>query len=180
MSRLCVSLLAAAAALGLVAPAANAATLIGCGTASGLPCYASGNDHEGDVEDYIAQATGLDVDLTLYGKSDDGTAVRFNFTGLGTKDGTWDVVDPTVKIAYVTVKAGSGYAIYDVGGVGDAFWTTSGILNGGGKQPKLSHLSFWTVPTSSVPEPTTWLTLIAGFGMIGTAMRLRKAKIAIA
>lgn len=37
-----------------------------------------------------------------------------------------------------------------------------------------------TFTLSAVPEPATWLTMIAGFGMIGAAMRRRRAVVAVA
>lgn len=51
--------------------------------------------------------------------------------------------------------------IYD-----DAFWDNGELCD-------------WTLqlagaPTSEVPEPATWLTMIAGFGMVGVQMRRRK------
>src|SRR3546814_2108912 len=34
-----------------------------------------------------------------------------------------------------------------------------------------------TITASAVPEPATWLTMIAGFGMVGAAMRRQKKEI---
>lgn len=155
------------------APAAQALDL--CSGGLGLPCWTLGNDHESDVEAAIFAATGQNLDLTLYGKSDSNPAL-FSFTGLGTKDGTWDVLDNSVKIAFVTVKASDRYSIFDVGGVNFGDWSTSGLINNGGQQPKLSHLSFWTVPggDNTVPEPATWAMMLAGFGLIGLAVRRRR------
>lgn len=33
-----------------------------------------------------------------------------------------------------------------------------------------------TIPTGAIPEPTTWAMLIAGFGLVGMAMRQRRSK----
>lgn len=39
---------------------------------------------------------------------------------------------------------------------------------------------FYTGSVSAIPEPASWLTMIAGFGLVGFAMRRRKAAAAIA
>jgi len=35
-------------------------------------------------------------------------------------------------------------------------------------------------PTSPAPEPASWLMMVGGFGLLGAAMRRRKASIAFA
>ena len=83
-------------------------------------------------------------------------------------DGTWSVNDGTL-ISYITVKAANSFALYELAppsSTGD--YTTLGILNNGGEQPDLSHLTFWTseVP-NEVPEPSTVaLMLLGSVGMI--------------
>jgi len=125
----------------------------------------SGNDHKADVEAAIFSATGMSFDLTLFDKSDENPLLT-NITGdKAMKSGTWDVIDDSVKIAFVTVKASNKFAIYQYStSVNYGDWTTSAILNNGGQQPKLSHMSFWTVPEqenpdTSVPEPSAVLML---------------------
>jgi hypothetical protein len=141
----------------------------------------SGNDHKADVEDALYLATGVAYDLTLYDKSDGGPVLTTITASKDNKSGTWDVIDDSVKIAFVTVKASNNYAIYQYSPAENfGNWTTSGILNGGGKQPGLSHLSFWTVPESEnpdapVPEPSTVLMLgSAAALLIGVRKYARK------
>ena len=51
----------------------------------------------------------------------------------------------------------------------------------------LSHIAFFSAPGGTdigigpgpgVPEPASWALMIAGFGMVGTALRRRKAVLA--
>ena len=173
----------ATAALMTVAVASSASAadeMDLCSDGLGLPCWTLDNDHESTVEAALLAATGLNIDLTLYGKSDAANAAAlFSFTGLGTKDGSWDVLDDSVKIAFITVKASNRYSLFDVGGVNSGDWTTLGLVNNGGKQPDVSHISFWTAPTQNmVPEPAAWALMLAGFGLVGFAARRRRAAFA--
>ncbi len=125
----------------------------------------SGNDHKADVEAALLSATGVSFDLTLFDKSDENPLLTTITGNKDMKSGTWDVIDDSVKIAFVTVKASNKFSIYQYSPSENfGTWTTSAILNNGGQQPKLSHLSFWTVPESEnpdapVPEPSTVLML---------------------
>lgn len=162
-------------ALGLsLAGAVNATPLLSecsASPASGLPCYSLGNDKVAEVEDALFDATGSPVDLTLYGKSDDDASL-FTITAAGdNKSGTWLVNDGSL-IDYLTVKASNRFAVYHIGGADSGSWTTDGIVNNGGQQPGMSHLSFWIGPSTVVPEPPALLML--GVGLIGMAFFARK------
>lgn len=66
------------------------------------------------------------------------------------------------------------WVYFDIfGGAGDTF----SILNFGGKQgcACLGAVSFDSV----VPEPATWLLMVAGFGLVGTAIRRQPKAIAV-
>lgn len=126
----------------------------------------SGNDWESAVEAAITSATGTAVNITLYDKSDEGPLLT-SFTPAFSDElfnGTWDVMDNTIGISFLTVKASNSFALYQFDPpVNSGGWSTAEIINGGGRQPALSHLTFWT---SEVPEPGTFallgLALIAG------------------
>jgi hypothetical protein len=180
-------------ALASVSAPASAAVLA-CSTGPTINlvddgCTASGNDHLGDVEAALAAALGVNVstlNLTLYGKSDDNPSLFSFEPNADPSDGKftdWTVLDGTL-IKYVTVKAATGFKLYELAGLGkssDVNFSTLGLLNGGGNQPKISHLSFWTVPVSgAVPEPTTWAMMIGGLAMVGAQMRRRKTAVSFA
>ncbi|NJC35135.1 hypothetical protein GGR88_002649 [Sphingomonas jejuensis] len=167
---------------GLLSTPAVAAPVL-CSTGSGINlvstgCYASGNDSESAVEAAIRAATGITTDITLYGKSDDNAGLfAFNpVNPANTQSGTWDVLNNSVLISFVSVKAANNFAVYQLGGSGanSGSYSSSGLLtNNGRNQADVSHLSFWTARVAAVPEPATWAMMIAGFGLVGGAMRRR-------
>lgn len=141
----------------------------------------SGNDHEADVEAAILAATGKKIDIFLYDKSDENPYLTEVTYDKAMKSGTWDVIDEAVNIAFVTVKASNKFAVYQyTSSMNYDEWTTSGILNNGGQQPKLSHLSFWISaepdsPDNPVPEPSAVLLLGSAAAMfIGCKKYLKK------
>ncbi|MFA7440507.1 MAG: PEPxxWA-CTERM sorting domain-containing protein [Sphingomonadaceae bacterium] len=166
-------------AVSAASGAKAAVTLEPCSLQNGLACYSNGNDKAEFVRAAIFQATGVDVELKLYSKwdSDEGAGSSALVRVAGDSySGTW--ASP-VSIAYVTVKAGPQFAVYEWNDFSGS-WFSQGLTAGNGKKkntPAVSHVSFWTVPggeTPAVPEPATWLMMIAGFGLIGSAMRRRR------
>lgn len=148
----------------------------GCisGTAPGYPgggdgIYdnAGGGDPEAKVEQAILQATGSIVDLVLYGKSDANPGL-FSFTPnsganlVASLSGAWSVLDGTA-ISYITIKAANSFALYKISPASaSGVYSTIGMLTNGGQQPTVSHISFWTSSSSSVPEPMTGALLLMG------------------
>ncbi len=144
-------------------------------------CYAPGNDNPAAVLAAITQATGAaPANLTLYGKSD-GNPSLFSFSPnppAGALSGTWSVLNGT-PIAYLTVKAGPQFALYQLSPPSSSgTWTTAGLVVGRGNQPEPSHLSFWTddgfeaMAVAPVPEPGAYA--LVGSGLLLVAWRLRR------
>ena len=55
--------------------------------------------------------------------------------------------------------------------------------NGTGRALVLQHVAIegpGTIEFSSAPEPTTWAMMLAGFGMLGLALRRRSPALALA
>lgn len=148
------------------------------GGGDGIYSDAGGGDSLAAVQAAIFSATGVaPVNLSLYGKSDDDPGL-FALTGVasGALSGTWDVLNNATNIKYVTVKAANSFTLYELAGAGanSGVFSTLGILNNGGQQPGVSHLSFWQSDVAAaVPEPSTWAMMLLGFGLIGGAMRAR-------
>jgi hypothetical protein len=65
----------------------------------------------------------------------------------------------------------------DNGWGGDGFTVTGalGVLDDGGSRNGITFKVGNFTPNSAIPEPATWAMLIAGFGLVGTAMRRRRA-----
>lgn len=174
----------AGAFLASAAPASAAVVL--CQDGPGIDLTANqciydrltaGNDNDdiAAVKEAIFEATGVNVNISLFGKTPENLSL-FGFTPSGDPDGNlvvdWNVLNGTA-IKYVTIKAASEFKVYEYAGLG----ATSGQVSTFGmltpnlrNQPEISHISFWTAATA-VPEPGTWALLILGFGAVGGAMR---------
>ena len=146
-------------------------------------CVASGNDHVGDVETAIFEATGNQVDLLLYDKSDDENPLSLFFSDSNftipvsepekTNSGFWKVPQNNISIAYFTVKAGSNFAVYETS-TNMGAWSTALLGN-----KDMSHMSFFRLasappPTGEVPEPGTVGMAAAGITLVAVAARRRK------
>jgi hypothetical protein len=137
---------------------------------SGVDTKWTGTDKEGAVEESIFLATGISLDISLYGKTD-RNAELFSFSPAKLKDatfGTWTVIDGT-KIDFITIKAASSYALYDVQGTSSGTFSTVGLFNNGGQPMGVSHMSFWVASRpAAVPEPGT--LAICGAGVIALVL----------
>ncbi len=114
------------------------------------------NNNEGYVRFYEGEDTTLDF-MYLGSNEEDGFAIDSDDGGLSgsfTIDGLSNVM---------TVKAANSFSLFLFDDwVDSGSWDTSGILNGGGQQPELSHVSWWklgTPPPVDVPEPAPLLLL---------------------
>jgi len=147
------------------------------GGGDGVYSNSGGGDPLAAVQAAITSATGVaPVGLSLYGKSDSNAGL-FALSGVSPAalSGTWNVLDDSILIKYITVKAANSFALYELSGQGanSGVFTTLGLLNNGGNRPKVSHISFWQTAAPAVPEPATWAMMIFGFAGIGISMRRR-------
>lgn len=132
----------------------------------------------------VDSAAGADLTLVKVGSNnsadkDDlpGTIGTFTFTmHTDKKSGTWSTTGDA--IAYVSVKASNSFALYKYTPAAlSGLWSTNGIVTNGGRQPKLSHLTFWTVDGGNeVPEPLSLTLIGAGLTVLGLTRRQRKNK----
>jgi hypothetical protein len=100
----------------------------------------------------------------------------FSISGPG-KTGEW--FNPNnLKVDYITFKAGTQFIVYDVNSQtysnGDGqWWSTAGLLNDGGKQPDLSHITFWSKTPVPVPA-AVWLLGTGLAGLVGIRRKMKK------
>lgn len=96
------------------------------------------------------------------------------------RSGTWtynpDGDEPRLP-HYMAIKAGTGWTLWDISGFDYGVaqvWDTVGLLNNGGQQPGVSHISFYNSESTVVPLPAAgWLLIsgVAGLGLFGRRKR---------
>jgi hypothetical protein len=93
----------------------------------------------------------------------------------GGKSGTWELFGGAIA-NFISVKASSEFNLIKLTTpASSGTWSTEGLCAGRNcRQPSLSHLQFFGEEGGVVPEPATWAMMIAGFGLVGAAMRRRK------
>ncbi len=169
----------------LLAPAVSMADLghVGtCLTATGLPCSAfagetyagftldaSANDTK-EAVDAVLTSLSLVDDVTFVAKLDPpGDQVTGDFTITNSTGQSFDwAYGGTLTLAYLTVKADSGFAIFDISGqiLGSIDISDASGLDF--SNHAISHFSFWSTDQPLlVAEPS--MLLLAGLGFLGTA-----------
>lgn len=176
--------LAASAGLAFAVPA-SAVTIVPAQCVSvtdAAGCFYNGNlGNQTDADAAESQYNALrdpDIELgNLITKSDASNFGDFGtITGGGGTSGTWSL--PGYLISFLGVKAGNDFILYQLASPSSSgSWSTAGLVNRNGGQLGLSHLSFFGSETA-VPEPAQWALMIGGFGLVGAAMRRRRAPVA--
>jgi hypothetical protein len=122
----------------------------------------------------------VDYEWSFVGKDENpGTNTPANgFDGFsGTETGTWSFTEGLTGPFAISLKAGDGFSVYFFDNVDQLItsgdWSTEGIINNGGSQPGLSHMSLFKAevnivppPPEKVPEPAT----IFGLGLVASGM----------
>lgn len=119
-----------------------------------------------------------DILLNILAASDDADFSDYGtFTyDMGSQDsGTWNLDGYLVE--FYAVKASDGFVLYKLDQPASSGTWNTDDMDG----HDLSHLVFFGSPgENAVPEPATWAMMIAGFGLVGGAMRRRKMTVRFA
>lgn len=133
----------------------------------------SGNDSESALE--LLYGPNIDL-LAKYDDIEKGGYWNpgpngFSVTLTNFKSGTWSYTGGYIsgyKALYVVVKGGPQYKVYKLNpfdfsqNYGPTAWDTVGLLNPGGKQPDVSHISFYG---KQVPLPAS--AFLMGSALLG-------------
>jgi len=168
--------LAGAAAFAVASPAFATACTLGDISPTALACSGgyTGNLLGNSPADVLAQQTGL-------------AAIGYNWDGLNF--GSLPKLSPlngATNIDFPGLLNGISYIGIHVGGGAGGGQTTFYKFNAGSSLDAFTlHLAnssgavlYWTDPgTPSVPEPASWALMLGGFGLVGGAMRSRRAAV---
>lgn len=121
-------------------------------------------DRNDTLQVYGVNADGSTVSLGFGGDINTGLAGAASFTNVAANDGT-----TTLTFANTLMTAFDRY-IFTTRERGDAIY--GGDLGQGYRIDAISG--------AAVPEPASWLMLIAGFGLVGTVLRRRQQGVALA
>lgn len=113
-----------------------------------------------------------DITLNLLGGTDSG--FPGSWTGAGTSSGTWNLAGYLVD--FIAVKASNQFVLYQITPASSGTWDTFDIPYRNNPHD-VSHLMFFGTK-GAVPEPAAWAMLLAGFGLVGSAMRRRGSAMA--
>ncbi len=161
-------------------------------TSTACQTVAGNNDSAADMNGFNSGAGVFGVKNWIFGgksaqDTGDETVSPFNLlaTPVGAKSGVWSVstFNNWTKAALVVKGGAEAWVAYllDVTKLSGT-WTTNDILNSGGKQPDISHLSLYVggeqvnpPPPAPVPLPAAGLLLVGAVGGLA-ALRRRKAR----
>lgn len=127
----------------------------------------------GDFDQYVAPATiGDEVDATVAQLSENQTGPVIHFDSIialsrSAAGGQFAGVGFGQPFSYSPVAGDVGNVIFEVNAVDGATFDTVEFANG------VFTPTLVTLTAAAVPEPATWSLLIAGFGLVGGALRRR-------
>jgi hypothetical protein len=89
------------------------------------------------------------------------------------------LLDVTIPSGATVSGQGFGFLTFDtVNTIDDGIYSVVNISDGGAASGRLSTagaITAFSVSSAAVPEPSTWLAMLTGFGILGAAMWKRRS-----
>ena len=130
-------------------------------------------------------ALSWEVGTTPFGSDiSTGTATLSNTFHNSTDNGDYSVYDSAFTLSGLLPSAGTYYfTLYNAtSGGGDVYWDVNGGpstayvgVGSMGEDPQQRSSESFTLFGANVPEPSTWAMMLSGLGLLGLALRFRRA-----
>jgi len=147
-----------------------------------ISAYAAVDRNDGPIDDLALFSPVSKIEIPDAVQAPGGVVELMGFGKVtldaGGQTGTWELFGGRLA-SYISAKGGNEFNLWKLAApASSGTWSTLNLQAGQGS-PALSHLQFYDGGMApGIPEPATWAMLIAGFGMVGSAMRRRRATVA--
>ncbi|WP_414545678.1 PEP-CTERM sorting domain-containing protein [Nostoc sp. CCY0012] len=133
----------------------------------------------------LNQLFAVNYDWSFVGKDETTGKSATAFDGYSdAKTGTWSVTQPINGPFAISLKASTGFSVYLFETFDKAItsgtWATLGLLNNGGKQPNLSHISLFTAsyipPHTPTPKPVPEPGSLVALGLVASGIVMSRRR----
>jgi hypothetical protein len=155
-------------------------TAAGANESGSLPSATFADNLESDVTTVFSGALHLTTAATGTGPQPFDYTVSFSQPFMyDPADGNL-LLDVTISSGATVSGPGFGFLTFDtVNTIDDGIYSVVNISDGGAASGTLSTagaITAFSVSSAAVPEPSTWMMMVTGFGILGAAMWRRRLK----
>jgi hypothetical protein len=146
---------------------------LGCSFSGNINTSTNGNASFLLAENAYNAAFDTDIDLNALFTADASQFMSLGGSFVDNLNGSYTFnLGSDVLLDYFAVKGGNGFTVYEYIGGADSTYTFS--------SSNLSHVTFFgSQNVTAVPEPSTWATLLVGFGAAGASLRRRRRRLSM-